>query len=108
MRGSGRPYISALVVCRQAASARVRHHVLGVGNVNKAVLVGAVLKEVAVVASLLGSLGVKGIDLLPVLSARAVLVDQRADGRVLAFAGGELVEEDGAEEAGDGDDGTLL
>lgn len=71
-------------------------------------LVGAILKEVAVKASLLGSLGVKSVDLLPVLSARAVLVDQRANGRVLAFAGSELVEEDGAEEAGHGDDGSLL
>lgn len=42
-------------------------------------LVAAVLEKVSVVSSLLHGLGVESIDVLPVLAARSVLVDEVED-----------------------------
>lgn len=52
---------------------------LGIGNINKPVLVAAVFKKVSVVTSLLHGLCVKRIDILPVLSTGSVLVDEAED-----------------------------
>ena len=52
---------------------------LGIGNINKSVLVAAVFKKVSVVTSLLHGLCVKRIDILPVLSTGSVLVDEAED-----------------------------
>lgn len=83
-------------------------HELGECDVNKSVLAGAVLEKVAVISSLLHNLGVKSIDLLPVLGTRGVLVDEVQERRLLALLRLELVEENGTEEGGDGKDGTGL
>lgn len=67
------------------------------------------LEQVSIKRSLLGGLCVEGIDLLPVLGAGRVLVDEVVDGRLLAFAGDEeLVEEDAGEEGGDEELGSEL
>jgi hypothetical protein len=42
---------------------------LGVSNIDKSVLVAAILEKVSVVSSLLHGLGVKSVDVLPVLAA---------------------------------------
>lgn len=52
---------------------------LGIGNINKPVLVAAILEEVSVVTSLLHGLCMKRIDILPVLSTGSVLVDEAED-----------------------------
>jgi hypothetical protein len=52
---------------------------LGIGNIDKSVLVTAVFKEVSVITSLLHGFCVKRIDILPVLSTGSVLVDEAED-----------------------------
>lgn len=81
---------------------------LGVGDIDVSVLVGAVLEQVSVEGSLLRSLGVQGVDLLPVLGPRGVLVDEAKDGGLLALLGDELKEDDATQEDSDGDDGSGL
>lgn len=83
-------------------------NILRVRNVDVSKRRGGVLEEVAVVSSLFGGLCVQGIDFLPVFLPRQIFVDQVANGRVLAFLGNELVEQDAAEERGNGEDGTFL
>lgn len=81
---------------------------LGVCDIDESVLVSAVLKEVSVEAGLLHGLGVQSVDLLPVLGARLVLVDEAEEVRLVALLGDELVDEDGAEEGADGEERSGL
>lgn len=50
----------------------------------------------------------QSIGLFPILSSRAVFGEEATDGRGLAVLGGELEDEDGADEGRHGDNGSFL
>lgn len=83
-------------------------NILGVGHIEVTVGGRGILKQVAVEASLLSGQNVGSVDVLPVLGLGLPAVEQGSEARGLAVAGGELVDENAAEEGRHGDDGTGL
>lgn len=104
----GRDFFPPCCSCRPRVPRGRRGDELGVCDIDESVLVSAVLKEVSVEASLFRGFGVQSVDLLPVLGARLVLVDEAEEEGLVALLGDELVDKDGTEEGADGEERSGL